>query len=31
VVKSRDKNFDLDKTKVFLDGLKPFGVYEVEA
>jgi hypothetical protein len=31
VVKSRDKNFDLDKTKVFLDGLKPYGVYEVES
>jgi hypothetical protein len=31
VVKSRDQNFDLSKTKVFLDGLKPYGVYEVES
>lgn len=31
VVKSRDKNFDLGRTKTFLDGLKPFGVYEVES
>jgi hypothetical protein len=30
VVKAKDKNFDLDKTKVFLDTLRPFGVYEVE-
>jgi hypothetical protein len=31
VIKSRDTNFDLSKTKVFLDGLKPYGVYEVES
>jgi hypothetical protein len=31
VVKSVDKNFSLDKTKIFLDGLKPYGVYEVES
>jgi hypothetical protein len=31
VVKSRDANFDLGKTKVFLDSLKPYGVYEVES
>jgi Protein of unknown function (DUF3341) len=30
VVKAKDKNFDLDKTKTFLDTLRPFGVYEVE-
>ena len=30
VIKARDKSFDLDKTKVFLDSLKPYGVYEVE-
>jgi hypothetical protein len=30
VVKAKDKNFDLDKTKVFLDTLRPFGIYEVE-
>ncbi len=30
VVKAKDKSFDLDKTKVFLDTLQPFGVYEVE-
>ncbi|HEY0703023.1 MAG TPA: DUF3341 domain-containing protein [Candidatus Acidoferrales bacterium] len=30
VVKAKDQSFDLDKTKAFLDTLKPFGVYEVE-
>jgi hypothetical protein len=30
VVKAKDQKFDLDKTKVFLDTLRPFGIYEVE-
>jgi Alternative complex III, ActD subunit len=29
-IKARDKNFDLAQTKVFLEGLKPHGVFEVE-
>ena len=30
-VKSRDKMFDVAKTKAFLNGLKPQGVFEIEA
>ncbi|MFZ3217771.1 MAG: DUF3341 domain-containing protein [Candidatus Acidiferrales bacterium] len=30
VVKVRDENFDLSKTKAFLEGLNPHGVFEVE-
>ncbi len=29
-IKSHDKNFDLQRTKAFLEGLKPHGVFEVE-
>lgn len=28
-IESRDELYDLDKTKSFLEGLKPYGVYEV--
>jgi hypothetical protein len=30
-VKARDKNFDLARTKAFLEGLHSHGVYEIEA
>ena len=30
VVKVRDKSFDLEKTKKFLEGLNPHGVFEIE-
>jgi hypothetical protein len=30
VVKVRDKSFDLSKTKKFLEGLNPHGVFEIE-
>jgi hypothetical protein len=30
VVKVRDKSFDLAKTKKFLEGLNPHGVFEIE-
>jgi Protein of unknown function (DUF3341) len=30
-VKARDKKFDLEKTKAFLETLQPQGVYEIEA
>jgi hypothetical protein len=30
-IKSRDKKFDLANTKIFLEGLNPHGVYEIEA
>jgi Protein of unknown function (DUF3341) len=29
-VKARDKKFDITQTKVFLENLKPYGVYEIE-
>jgi len=29
-IKARDKRFDLQQTKAFLQDLKPHGVYEVE-
>lgn len=29
-IKARDKNFDLDRTKAFLEELKPHGVYEID-
>ena len=29
-IKARDKKFDLDQTKVFLEELKPHGVYEID-
>lgn len=29
-IKSRDKKFDLEETKAFLEELKPHGVYEIE-
>jgi Protein of unknown function (DUF3341) len=29
-IKARDKNFDLNRTKVFLEELKPNGVFEIE-
>jgi hypothetical protein len=29
-IKARDNKFDLEKTKTFLEGLKPHGVFEVE-
>jgi hypothetical protein len=31
VVKARDKKFDLEKTKAFLEGLHSHGVFEIEA
>ena len=31
VVKVRDKKFDLARTKAFLEGLNPHGVFEIEA
>jgi len=29
-IKARDKKFDLDGTRKFLEGLQPFGIYEAE-
>jgi hypothetical protein len=29
-IKARDKNFDPNRTKVFLEELKPNGVFEIE-
>jgi hypothetical protein len=29
-IKARDKRFDLERTRQFLENLKPFGVYEAE-
>ena len=29
-IKARDRNFDVGTTRQFLEGLKPFGVYEAE-
>jgi hypothetical protein len=30
-IKARDRKFDLTRTKIFLEGLNPHGVYEIEA
>ncbi|MFZ0738216.1 MAG: DUF3341 domain-containing protein [Candidatus Acidiferrales bacterium] len=30
-IKARDKKFDREKTKLFLESLKPHGVYDIEA